>query len=423
MLRQVIRMKNRSQAEAGVAKSLIKDDYQVVVVGAGPAGLHTSKKLAEAGLDVLCVDKKPEIGTPKRCAEGLSRSAFRKFNFDEDAAWVRQEIDGAYCYAPNGDHVYVGSEAPGYVLERKLWEKDLAQRASQAGAKVVANTNVLDLRKEDKAGDETITGVSLRRGNQFGNVSCDLVVGADGIDSKVGKMAGLSTFSALNDVDSGFQYEMSNIELKDPRHLELYFGTEIAPRGYIWVFPKGEDVANVGIGIGGNEDKSAKFYLDQWLQQNTDRFSNSSIIEENSGGIPVGGFLDEMVADRLVLVGDAARQVNPIHGGGMHEGMVAAELAADRIVEAFDSQNFSQEFLESYERAWWEERGEKLQKIEKLRKAIEQLEDEHFNYLASELTGDDLTAFARGEKLGYLGKILVKNLGLRRAAKFLLSLH
>lgn len=416
-------MSNGSQLESEGVQSLVKQDYQVVVVGAGPSGLHTSKKLAEAGLDVLCVDKKAEIGAPKRCAEGLGRTAFDRFGFDANADWVRQEIEGAYCYSPNGDYVAVGSEAPGYVLERKLWEKDLAQRAARAGAKIVANTHAIDLFKGEENGEDRIAGVQIRRGRQFENINCDLVVGADGIDSKVGKMAGISTSSSLSNVDSGFQYEMGNIELGDPHRLELYFGNEIAPRGYVWVFPKGDDVANVGIGIGGDQDRSAKHYLNKWLRENDDRFGQSSIIEENSGGIPVGGFLEQMVADRLVLVGDAARQVNPIHGGGMYEGMVAAELAADRIVEAFDSQNFSQEFLESYERAWWEERGEELQKIKKLRKAVEQLEDEHFNYLASELTGDDLTAFARGEKLGYLGKILVKNLGLRRTAKFLLSLR
>jgi len=416
-------MNDSSQVISNNVKSLIKSNFQVVVVGAGPAGLHTSKRLAEAGLDVLCVDKKAEIGAPKRCAEGLSRSAFEKFGFDADADWVRQEIDGAYCYAPDGEHVYVGSEAPGYVLERKQWEKDLAQRASRAGAKIVANTHALDLVKREENGEQRLAGVQIRRGNQFENINCEFVVGADGIDSKIGKMAGLSTFSSLNDVDSGFQYEMSRVDLEDPRHLELYFGNEIAPRGYIWVFPKGQDVANVGIGIGGNEKKSAKYYLNQWLKQNSDRFGQSSIIEENSGGIPVGGFLEKMVADRLVLVGDAARQVNPIHGGGMHEGMVAAELAAERIEAAFNQQDFSQEFLASYEEKWWEERGQRLKKIKKLRKTVEQLKDEHFNYLASELTGEDLVAFARGERLGRLGKILVKSLGVRKAAKLLISLR
>lgn len=419
-------MSDGQEIETDNVKSIIKDDYQVVVVGAGPAGLHTAKKLAEAGLSVLCVDKKAEIGSPKRCAEGLGRSAFKKFGFDPNADWVRQEIDGAYCYAPNGDHVDVGSDAPGYVLERKLWEKDLAQRAARAGAKVVANTHVIDLIKDNTENGkerERITGVKLKRGSQIDNVSCDLVVGADGIDSKVGKMAGLSTFSSLDDMDSGFQYEMSNVRLDDPHRLELYFGNQVAPRGYIWIFPKGEDLANVGIGIGGSQQKSAKFYLNRWLRQNSDLFGQSSIIEENSGGIPVGGFLEQMVADRLVLVGDAARQVNPIHGGGMHEGMVAAKLAAERIVEAFNQQDFSQEFLASYEEAWWEERGQRLKKIKKLRQTVEQLKDKHFNQLASQLTGDDLIAFTAGKRLGKLGKILVKSLGVRKSAKLLYSLR
>ena len=395
---------------------MIKDEYDVVVVGAGPAGLRTSWMLAERGIDVLCVDKKQEIGTPVRCAEGVSDNVFEDLNIPVDEKWIAQHIESALVFSPDGSSIDV-TKGHGFIIERKIFEKYLAEYASVSGAKIMAKTQAKELIKEDGE----IKGIRIKRDGETKDIKCKMVVGADGVDSKIGKQAGLKTHSAPIDMDSGFQYEMTNLEMEDPHKLELHFGTDIAPRGYIWIFPKGENRANVGIGIAGNKDKSAKEYLDEWIEDHPEKFEDSSIIEVNSGGIPVGGFLEEMVADNLVLVGDAARQVNPIHGGGLREGMTAGDIAAEVIEEAFEKEDFSSDFLQKYEDKWWKKRGKKLKKVKKLRKALEDMDNNDFNTLANELTGEDIIEFTHGRKLTKLAKISMKTLGLVGSAKLLMG--
>lgn len=396
---------------------MIKDEYDVVIVGGGPGGLRAAWKLAEKDFDVLCVDKKSEIGVPVRCGEGMSENTFKDLNIPLKDRWVAQEINGARVFSPDESSVFI-EKGRGVVIERKIFEKDLAGFASEEGAKIIAKAQAESLIKEDGE----IKGVEISLNGERKKIKCEMVIGADGVDSKIGKEAGIKTHSPLTEVDSGFQYEMTNLELKDPHILEIYFDNDLAPRGYFWIFPKGERRANVGIGIGGDQERTAKSYLDEWIENHKERFKDASIIEVNTGGIPVGGFLEDMVDDRIMLVGDAARQVNPIHGGGLREAMMAADIASDIIEEAFEKKKFSKEFLKKYEDRWWKERGEKLKKVRKLRLALEKMSNEDLNKLAGELTGEDIIQFTKGKNLVKMGKIAMGTLGIRESAKLLMEL-
>ena len=122
----------------------------------------------------------------------------------------------------------------------------------------------------------------------------------------------------------------------------------------------------------------------------------------------------------LMVVGDAAHQVNAIHGGGVFEASFAGQLAGRVAAEAIERGDVSEAMLMKYDREWRAARGEILHRIYKLRRAIEQLSDQDLNYLAEQLTGEDVVAFANGERLGKLAKILMKRPHLIKAAKELM---
>ena len=376
----------------------IKKKVDVIIVGCGPAGSWCAKRLAELGVDVLVLDRNEEIGTPVRCGEGLSETVEKRLKFKLPEYCIAQRIDGAFVYAPNGKYVEV--KGFGYVLERKMFDKWLAIEASNAGAKIISKSFVYDLVKEDGK----IVGVRANIIGEDYEIRGRVIVGADGVESMIAKKAGINTTCSPLLIDSGFEYELSNINLRDEHKLEIFLGSEIAPRGYVWIFPKGKNRANVGVGIIGSSEKGARFYLDKFIAERED-LRKGSIIEVKGGGIPVGGFLKSMVKDNVLLVGDAAHQVNPIHGGGMGEAMSASEIAAKVIKKALDKNDLK--ILDEYNKLWWKERGNTLKKIEKLREIVEKLSDEQLNKLAEALEGEDIYEITHGNYIK-LVRILLK---------------
>ncbi|WP_297536267.1 NAD(P)/FAD-dependent oxidoreductase [Thermococcus sp.] len=363
--------------------------YDVVVVGAGIAGPIVARNVAKAGYSVLMIDKKWAIGTPKQCAEGISIKVFEKYDIPYDKRFINREVYGAKLYSPSGYELELRyKEVSGVILERKVFDKMLAYYAAKAGADVLARTEALDvIRKDGK-----VVGIKAKHEDEPIEIYADVIVAADGVESTIARKAGINTYAPPHEFDSSYEYEML-IEGFDPDLIHLWFGNEIAPRGYVWVFPKDEDRANVGIGINADNPKTAKYYLDKWLKEN--KIPAKKLLEINVGLVPVGGFVKELVKDNVLVVGDAARQVNPMHGGGMAEAMEAGTIASKWIVKALEEENLS--LLQNYTKEWWETDGKRLEKVLKVRKVTEKLTDEDLDLFIQVLSGADTEKIASGD--------------------------
>ncbi|MCW4006993.1 MAG: NAD(P)/FAD-dependent oxidoreductase [Candidatus Bathyarchaeota archaeon] len=384
----------------------------VIVIGAGPAGTACAKKLAENGLSVKVYEKRAEIGAPKRCGEGISEAS-QDFVGKVPERCIARRIKGARIYAPDGRHLDAVLEKGGMVLERKVFDKWLAEEAVKAGAQVQANTFVSSLLKDDRG---YYTGVKAEfLGNECED-KAKVVVCATGAESPLRTQA-LGVYSKVNLIDSCIQYEMTNIET-DPDFIHIYLSSVLAPRGYVWVFPKGEHRANVGLGIV-PQDKKPKEFMNQFLAQHPE-ISKGSILEVNAGCVPVGGLVKDMVANGFVLCGEGANHVNAIHGGGIKEAVISGQLAADTITTCLKKDDVSKKALSTYNEVWWDERGSHLKKVEKLRETLEKLSDQDLNDLVDALKPEDIIEFARGAKLGTLAKVLMRKPKLVGIARHLL---
>jgi len=213
----------------------------VVVIGAGPAGTACAKKLAENGFSVKVFDKRAEIGSPKRCGEGLSEASQQFVGKIPDRC-IAHKIKGARLYAPDGRYLDAILSEGGFVLERKVFDKWLAEEAVKAGAVVQANTFISDIVKDERGYFVGVKGEFL--GNEF-EEKARVVVCATGAESPLRNKA-LGVFSKVNLIDSCLQYEMTNVDMV-PDLIHIYLSGVLAPRGYVWVFPKGEHRANVGL--------------------------------------------------------------------------------------------------------------------------------------------------------------------------------
>lgn len=372
----------------------IEKTYDAVVVGAGPGGSLAARELARGGAKTLFLDRRQEIGAPKRCAEGLSLEGMTNVGVEPHPSWAVGRIQGAILYPPNNPQTCVVDDpsAVGYVLERKVFEKALAAHAIEAGATCMVKTYIDGVVKD---GDR-ITGVTGDYMGKSLKVNAKLIIGADGIDSLIGRKAGLRTLQKMRDYHSAAQYEMAGVQC-DMTRLHLFFGSQVAPLGYVWIFPKANGLANVGIGIlttKSGPQHRALDYLDGFIASRPDIFGRASPVEINASGIPVSAGLKKYWADNLMLVGDAAQQVNPIHGGGIALAMRAGFIAGQVGAAALQEGDVSEARLEEYPRRWMEAEGDQLAKLYKFRMFMEQLSDQDMDRIADVITGDvivDLT--------------------------------
>ncbi len=381
-----------------------------LIVGAGPAGSMMAKEMASLGYDTMVVEKRQEIGAPKRCAEGITKHGLDKFGIKLHPLCISGRIGGAMLYSPSGKRVTMeGKEMEGYVLERKVFEKWLASEAIKKGANYMIKSHAIAMERHNGMWRVEIQTVEGKK-----SMEARLVIGADGVESKVGKWAGLKTVNKITDYHSGIQFEMANVNAEE-NYIHLFFGRDVAPLGYAWIFPKAFS-SNVGLGI---LEKGAKMraydYLIKFIKEHDEFFKNAQPIEINGGGVPVAHFT-EMVADGVMLVGDAAQLVNPIHGGGIARALHSSIMAAEIADKAFKRNDFSKEMLKEYEKKWDEEYGEKTEKLMKLRNFLEKLEDKDFELLADILQGEDIFALTQA-KLSFMVRKVITHPGLLKLAK------
>lgn len=357
--------------------------YDVVVVGAGPAGCVTARFAAENGAKVLIIERRSEVGVPVLCGEGISRK-IDEWDMLEGDRWIAGRMDGARIYSPDGTMVKLSADLAGnetgYVVYRDIFDQELARRAVKAGVKIMMNTMAIGLLKDN----DKITGVKAKQFDEEVDIEADLVVGTDGVESKIGQWAGINTLLNPKDLETCAQYTLTNVECTDA-YCDFYLGREIAPGGYIWVFPKGKDTANVGIGILASLSESgmAKQLLDRFIA-NDPRFKNSEPIRFLAGAAPVANPV-ETVRDNLILVGDAARHVDAITGGGLTCCLEGGKIAGETIGKAVEEQDFSKEMLSAYETGWKEAFGKKLKRNYLVKEIMLDFDDKTLNMLADSL--------------------------------------
>ena len=357
--------------------------YDVVVVGSGPAGSVTARFAAESGANVLIIERRQEVGVPVLCGEGISKKV-DDFKVLEGRRWIANNMEGARIFSPDGTMVKLAADMAGdetgYVLYRDIFDQELARGAIRAGAELLLNTYAVDVLKENGK----VNGVKAKQFGEEFDIEADIIVGADGVESKIGRWAGMKTTLKPYDLETCVQYTLSNVEF-DKEYCDFYLGKKIAPGGYVWVFPKGKDIANVGIGILASlsEPGMPLKLLDKFIDSHPE-LKKGEPLRFLAGAVPVAEPI-ESVRDNLLLVGDAARQVDPITGGGLMASIEAGEIAGETIGKAVGEQRFDKKILSPYEEKLENTLYKKLKRNYVVKETLLGMEDKTLNMLADSL--------------------------------------
>ena len=351
----------------------MKSSYDVIVVGAGPAGSTAARFAARTGASVLVLEKDRDVGYPVRCGEAVSHEGVIQF-IEPDSRWIAATVTKFRLVAPNGQAVVPRLDGTGYVLERRIFDYEVANQAAQEGAEIVTKAYVYDLLK----GEGGIQGVRALIKDRKIDIRSAIVIAADGVESRVGKWAGIDTTCHINDMESCAQVTVSGIDVEGDV-LEFHFGDAVSPGGYLWVFPKGKHSANVGIGISvaSAKNKSAIRYLEEFLEK---RYPGAAVLTRIAGGVPCAKTLETIVKDNVLLVGDAAHQVNPVSGGGIVSGMIGGMIAGE--VAGKSIQTGDRSVLAEYQKRWHKRLGWRHEVFYSIKEAISDFSDETLNTIA-----------------------------------------
>lgn len=377
--------------------------YDVIVVGGRIGGSVSSLIASQNDADVLMIEKRQEIGTPVQCAEGTTLSTFETLEMKPSKKYVSTEINGATVHAPDGrsveldgvidDNFLDDTGLQGYILDRKVFDKHLAIQSAKAGTDIMMKTTVTDLLRKDGQ----ICGVVAKHLGKTMEIKADMIIAADGVESNMTRLAGLTKPRTTKDICSCAQYELVGLDF-DPHKLNFYFGQEIAPGGYLWMFPKGEDSINVGLGVRTSKN-TAYHYLNKFISR-----YDATPVELNIGGVPLSGPIDKTYTDNFLVVGDAAGQVDPITGGGIHLTVFCAKIAGEIAADAVKNEDTSKNVLKKYDMLWREKFEKNLKLSLKYRKAADKLTDKDMNALAEFLEKNKMENLSKISALKFLGK-------------------
>jgi digeranylgeranylglycerophospholipid reductase len=338
--------------------------HDVIVIGGGPAGSYTARRLAEYGHKVLVLEKNSWVGE-KSCCTGIVGQECVK-TFDIDTKVILRQLNSATLFSPSGNSLHIFREEPqACVLDRAAFDISMAERAQRAGVEYRFNHRVTGI--VIASGH---AGVTVSYQEKASIIPARVIVMASGYSPGLNERAELG---ASKDHVIGAQVETETPGLEET---EVYFG-DMAPGFFAWLVPTTPGRGRVGL----LSRQDAGLYLKKWLVQLSERGKIASTdVQLSYGAIPLKPPA-RTYGERIIAVGDAAGQVKPTSGGGIFYGLLAAEIAAETLKGALADDDLSCRRLAQYERAWRKKLGGEIRTGYWARKLFEKMSERQIDRL------------------------------------------
>jgi len=359
--------------------------YDIIIVGSGPAGASAAMSAAASGRRVLLLERKPTPGLPVRCGEGIGHKGLT-LSLPARPEWIKSTVTRARMVSPSGITVEIGDVDKSYILDREKMDADLVKDAVKAGAEFRALSPVVHAEETpSNLYKVTCAGVGDGHVNERIEFVASCLILADGVESRLARCFGWKTALRLEDIETAAFARVEAAGIEDDC-CTFYTGNAVAPGGYLWVFPRGPGVANVGLGVIGSRCRSGlpKELLLNFIERT---YSKAKVTDLHCGGVPVAAWVKPLVRGGVMLVGDAARQVNAINGAGIAYSLYAGGLAGAAAAGAFRGDgSFCRKALFEYQRGWAKNFGKQQERSFALKEFIMSADDAFLDKIADSLS-------------------------------------
>ncbi len=374
---------------------LEENHYDLVVVGGGPAGSSAAFAAAKNGIKVALLEKESSIAETVRTSGVTWIQSIKEFGIPDDCFNPIRNF--SFC-SPNNEVAIRDSIPRAAVLDVRKTYRWLADEAKKAGADVFVKINVKEVIKNGK-GD--IVGVSGVGSNGKIKFHSKVVIDASGFPSTVCKAMGFVT--QWERFGAGAEYEVK-VEHVDSETWWLMVGEQYSPAGYAWIFPLGNNVVRIGVGIGkpeSNVDPTQR--LEELMKTKPGpikKLGKITPIEFHYGLIPNDGLSRKTVFNNLILVGDSAGQANPLVLEGIRYAIRFGRVAGKVSSDAIKSGKTDESALYPYEENWRKEIKSKINSAGKVQNRWIGLSDEEWDKeldIISELKAEEFIDFIKAD--------------------------
>jgi len=376
----------------------------VIVVGGGPVGSFVAWKLAKTGAKVIVFEEHDEVGVPSHCAGHVSIKGLRNLGlWPLPSEIVENTFHGAIFHSPNGNEFSVRFPSPKTcVVNRALFDKYIARQAEDAGTIYCLGSRAESLIVQDGAAG----GVIVKPGRKAESLQCKLVVSAEGISSRLPRQAGLNGPNRRWLITSA-EAEVDNVRDVEPSTVEVFLGKEYAPGFFAWLIPKCDRKAKIGLGT---RSGNPKMLLQKLMRQHpiaAKKLSSAETTRVVFHSITLGGPIPKTHSDGFMVVGDAASHVKSTTGGGVVVGLTCGRVAAEVGLEALGKDDFSSEFLSTYQKRCGEIMNFDAKVMLRLRRALDALSDRRLDDLIGLCARLRLSEAFRDGDIDFQGKTLL----------------
>jgi digeranylgeranylglycerophospholipid reductase len=370
-------------------------NFDVVVVGGGPAGSSAAHMAAKNGCTVALIEKEKEIAETVRTSGVTWISDIKKFGIPEECYNPIKKF--SFC-SPKNSVKISGEIAKAAVLDVRKTYRFLANRAKTSGSELFTSTNVTEVLKDDTGKCAGVIAKSDGKQIQFNS---KVVIDASGFVSVIAKELGYVT--QWKKFGAGAEFEVKTEKLEHDNWW-LMVGQEYSPAGYAWIFPTSKDTARIGVGIGKpDSDVDPTVRLNELLEKKLGPIKdlgNIEKIEFHYGLIPNDGVSRKTVYDNLILVGDSAGQANPLVLEGIRYAIRFGEVAGQVAADAIKNGDTTEMSLSPYEKEWKRAIESKINSAGKVQNRWVGLTDDEWDKelsIIEELTADEFLDFIRAD--------------------------